>query len=417
MTVTRAPGVDSLDSRPLEGLLVLDFTQFVAGPVCTRALAELGAEVIKIELAPTGDHARRLPVLRNGRSAYFIQQNLGKKSLCVDIHQQRGLDLVQRLVVKADVMVENFSPGVIGRLGLGWEVVHALNPDLILCQISAFGQEGPLANLPGFDHIGQAYSGIMSLIGDPDASPPFVGAAIGDVGAGVSALAALNAALYGRMKRGGGGERIDVSLLDFYFHGHAVALETYTASGGEIEHRRSGPDHMAIAPAGVFKAREGHVVLLPVGEDMWRRLLRAMGRPDLGEDERFHDSPSRYAYRDEIRRIIEAWFAEQPSDAAAINRLQAERVPCAPVLTVADAIRHPQLLERQTVIDIDDPALGPFKVPGSLFRLPDRGDLTSRNAPDLGEHNGEILAEHLGLSAAEIGQLEAGGVLRSAPVI
>lgn len=402
-----------MSPRPLEGVVVLDFTQFVAGPVCTRAMAELGAEVIKVELAPSGDQARMLPVRRNGHSAYYVQQNLGKKSLCVDVRKPEGLDLVKRLVPKVDVLVENFSPGAIARLGLGWDVVRALNPDLIMCSISAFGQEGPLANLPGFDFVGQAYSGITDMIGDPDAPPPLTGAAIGDVGAGVSALAAINAALYARLKRGGGGERIDAAILDFYFHGHGLAVETYSATGGKTELRRSGRYHLTLAPAGVFKSRDGYMVIVPVGEEMWRRLARTIGRPELIEDERYRDNEARAARRKELDRIIEDWLAER-SDEDALAALQAGRVPCAPVLTVAQAMRNPHLLQRRTVIDVEDPAIGRFQVPGALFRFPERGDLTHRRAPSLGEHNAEILQRYLGLGAGETAELTKRGVLISA---
>ncbi|MEQ9642324.1 MAG: CoA transferase [Alphaproteobacteria bacterium] len=396
---------------PLAGVVVLDFTQFVAGPVCTRAMAELGAEVIKVELAPTGDQARILPVRRGGRSAYFVQQNLGKKSLAVDPRQPAGLDLLKRLVSKVDVLVENFSPGAIARLGLGWDAVRELNPDLIMCSISAFGQDGPLAELPGFDFVGQAYSGITSMIGEPGMAPPLTGAAIGDVGAGACALGAVNAALYGRLKRGGGGERIDVALIDFYFQGHAMAVESYSASGGEIALTRSGTQHLTLVPAGVFSAREGHVVLIPVGEAMWRRLANAMDRSDLIDDPRFQDNAGRVAHRTELNRVVEDWLKAQPSDADAVRTLQSHRVPCAPVLSVADALREPQLLHRLTVVDIGDPVIGDFQVPGSLFRFPERGDLTHRWAPSLGEHNADILGRHLGIGAGEVQALEQAGTL------
>lgn len=398
---------------PLAGVVVLDFTQFVAGPVCTRAMAELGAEVIKIELAPDGDQARILPLRRDGRSAYYVQQNLGKRSLGIDLRGAAGRDLIRRLVPKADVLVENFSPGVIGRLGFGWDAVRALNPDLIMCSISAFGQDGPLAELPGFDFVGQAYSGITSMIGEPGKPPPLTGAAIGDVGAGVCALAAINAALYGRLRRGGGGERVDIAILDFYFHGHALAVELYTASKGEITLSRSGSQHLTLVPAGVFTAREGHVVIIPVGEAMWQRLARAIGRPELIADARYCDNAARVARRTELNGLIEDWLQAQASDAAAIDILQAHRVPCAPVLTVADAIRNPHLLHRLTVRDISDAKLGNFQVPGSLFRFPERGDLTKPWAPALGEHNADILGRHLGLTAAEVQALEDDGTLVS----
>lgn len=396
---------------PLEGIVVLDFTQFVAGPVCTRGMAELGAEVVKVELAPKGDQARDLPIKREGRSAYYIQQNLGKKSICVDPRKPEGLALLKRLVPKVDVMVENFAPGAIGRLGLGWEVVRELNPNLIMCSISAFGQDGPLAGLPGFDFVGQAYSGITSMIGEPGEAPPLTGAAVGDVGTGVTALAAIGAALYGRLKRGGGGERIDCAILDFYFHGHGIAVEMHSATGGKIALSRSGSSHLTLAPAGVFRSRESHVVIVPVGEEMWRRLARAIGRPEFIEDERFRDNDARVKRRAELTAIIEDWLAAQTDDEAAVRILHEHRVPCAPVLSVGAAMRNPQLLHRLTVIDVEDAALGRFQVPGSLFRFPERGDLTHRKAPLLGEHNADVLGRHLGVAAAEIARLEERGVL------
>ncbi len=401
--------------QPLSGIVVIDFTQFIAGPVCTRAMAELGADVIKVELAPHGDMMRKQPFLRNGRSAYFAQQNLGKQSLCVDLRAPEGLALVKRLIAKADVLVENFSPGVMARLGLGWETVHALNPDLIMCSISAFGQSGPLANQPGFDYIAQAYTGITSMIGYPGQSPPLTGMAIGDVGAGITAMAMINAALFGRAVHRDGGRWIDVALIDFYFHGHGVAVQLASASRGAIKPSRNGNRHISISPGGVFASRDGHIVLMPVGDDMWKRLARAMQRPDLIDDPKFIDNAARMQHFDELEGLITAWLKAQPSDAVALQRLQAERVPCAPVLTVEDAMRHPHLVGRFTVRDVEDADLGVFQVPGPLHRLTGEPPILAANPPRLGEHNGAILARHLGMSAAEVAALAANGILADDP--
>ena len=399
---------------PLTGVTVVDLTQYIAGPICTRAMAELGADVIKVELAPEGDAMRKLPFLRNGRSAYFLQQNLGKRSICVDMRNPEGLALVKRLIEKADVLIENFSPGVMGRLGLSWEVVHALNPELILCSISAFGQEGQLADQPGFDYIAQAYTGITSMIGYPGQSPPLAGIAVGDVGAGITALSMINAALYARAVHGGGGRWLDVALIDFYFHALGMAVQLASASRGEIRPTRTGHRHQSIVPGGVFESREGHIMLMPVGEEMWRRLVRAMERPDLLDDPRFQDNPARQQHIDLVEEIVTGWLKAHPSDAAALERLQKERVPCAPVLTVEDAMRHPHLVERYTVRDVDDPALGLIQVPGPLHHLAGEPAFQARNAPDLGEHNAEVLAQHLAMSGAEVAALEEKGVLRRA---
>ena len=401
--------------QPLSGIVVIDFTQFIAGPVCTRAMAELGAEVIKVELAPDGDMMRKQPFLRNGRSAYFAQQNLGKQSLCVDLRAPQGLALAKRLIAKADVVVENFSPGVMARLGLDWPTVHALNSDLIMCSLSAFGQSGPLANQPGFDYIAQAYTGITSMIGNPGQSPPLTGMAIGDVGTGITALAMINAALFGRARNKDGGRWLDIALIDFYFHGHGVAVQLSSASRGEIKPSRNGNRHISISPGGIFASREGYVVLMPVGDDMWKRLARAIERSDLIDDPRFIDNAARMKHFDLLEPLITDWLKAQPSDAAALKRLQAERVPCAPVLTVEDAIRHPHLVERFTVRDVEDSELGVFQVPGPLHRLTGEPPILAANPPRLGEHNGAILERHLGMSGAEVAALAASGILASAP--
>lgn len=399
---------------PLEGITVLDFTQYIAGPVATRQMAEMGAEVIKVELAPKGDQARALPLIKDGRSAYFVQQNLGKKSLCLDLRKTAAIEALKAMLPKVDVLVENFSPGVIGRLGLGWETVHAINPQLIMCSISAFGQSGPLAEQPGFDFIAQAYTGVTSMIGEPDDAPPLTGVAVGDVGAGISALAAINAALYWRRGPGGTGQYLDISLIDFYFHTHGLSVELHSLSGGKINPHRTGRFHTQLAPAGIFRSREGYMVVVPVGDDMWRRLTVAMGREDLQADPRFADNAARMANRDALVAIVEAWLAAQPNDEVALDVLRRGRVPCAPVLSVAQAMRHPHLLERGTVRDVEDPVLGRFQVPGSPLNFSAFPQPVDLIAPDLGEHSAEILTRWAGYGTSDIEQLIMEGIVHVA---
>ena len=396
---------------PLEGVRVLDFTQYIAGPVATRQMAEMGAEVIKVELAPAGDLARALPIIRDGRSAYFVQQNLGKRSLCLDARKPEALALLREMLPKVDVLVENFSPGVIGRMGLGWEAVHAINPQLIMCSISAFGQSGPLANQPGFDYIAQAYTGVTSMIGEPDGSPPLTGVAVGDVGGGIAALAAINAALFWRRGPGGTGQYLDIALIDFYFHTHGLSVQLNSVSGGKIKPHRTGRYHTQISPVGVFKSKQGHVVIMPIGEDMWRRLAMAMGREDMLADPRFAGNDARVENRGALVGILEAWLASHASDDEALAVLRQARVPCAPVLSVADAMREPHLIERGTVRTLEDPVLGRFQVPGNPLRFSLFPQDAGLVAPDLGQHNGEIVTGLLGRSPAELRRLGAAGVL------
>ena len=218
----------------LDGYKVLDFTQVLAGPTVTRLMAEMGAEILKVELAPNGDLSRALPFLKDGRSAYFIQQNRGKKSLCLDAKNPKGLEILKSLVEKVDVLVENYAPGTIGRLGLDYETVKQINPRLVMCSVSAFGQTGPLSNRPGYDYIAQAYSGVTSMIGEPDDAPyiPLVG--MGDVSTGVHAALAILAALRYR-DRTGAGQHLDIALLDVYYHYHEASVHTYSGSGEAIK--------------------------------------------------------------------------------------------------------------------------------------------------------------------------------------
>ncbi len=222
----------------LDGIKVLDFTQYLAGPSTTRLMAEMGADIIKVERAPYGDPVRGIGYIKNRRSAYYIQQNRGKRSLCLDFSLPKSMEILKDLVPKVDILMENYSPGVIAKLGLDWDTVHKLNPECIMCSLSAFGQTGPLSSLSGFDYIAQAYAGVTSMIGEKDgpAYLPMLG--LGDVNAGVHALAAINGALFHR-GRGYGGQYLDISLLDAYFHCHEVNVQTYSGSGGEIVPTRS----------------------------------------------------------------------------------------------------------------------------------------------------------------------------------
>ncbi len=396
----------------LDGIRVLDFTQMVSGPVCTRMMAEIGAEVIKVELAPNGDYGRTLPAFRNGRSAYFVQHNRGKQSLCIDIRKPEAAALVRALVAKVDVVVENFSPGVIARMGFGWDVVRTVNPKAIMCSISAFGQTGPLRDLPGFDYVAQAVSGVTSMTGDPDRPPSLIGLAPGDVGTGITALSAINAALF-RRERDGKGRFIDISLLDFYFHCHEINVQV--ASMGHWAPVRSGSQHGAVSPIGIFATRTGPIFIVVLAP-MWPRLLEAMGRTDLASDPRFVDNAARIANREALVGIIQTWLDGFDGREAALAALEAVRVPVAPVLSVQEAMSHPHLIERRTVLDVEDPVIGRFQVPAGPLRFPEEEQPALMRAPFLGEHNAAILARHAGIGAERIAELISGGVLYGEPL-
>lgn len=233
---------------------VLDFTQVVAGPTATRLMAEMGAEIIKVEISPIGDGTRQLPFMKNGRSSYFLQQNRGKKSLCIDPKTDKGKEIIEKLIEKCDVLIENYAAGVIGRMGFPYERVKEINPSIIMCSISGFGQTGPLSSKPGYDFIAAAYAGVLDNIGYADGPPLFPQLAIGDASTGVHALAAINGALAYR-ERTGEGQYIDISLIDSYFHMHEVAVQAYSATNGGFVPKRSGHHHFLLHPLGILRAR------------------------------------------------------------------------------------------------------------------------------------------------------------------
>lgn len=394
----------------LSGYRVLDLSQIIAGPTTTRMMAEMGAEVIKVELAPDGDLSRRLPYIRDGRSAYFVQQNRGKKGLCIDVRGAAGRALLLDLVSRVDVLVENFAPGAIERMGLDWKTVHALNPRLVMCSISAFGQSGPFAHLPGYDYIAQAYSGFTGLTGEEGGSPYFPQVAFGDAATGVYALAAVLAALLHR-ERGGPGQYLDISLFDVYVSGHELGVQTASASGGQMGSSRTGRQHFSVAPLGIFKGAQEYLVIVGLGKQ-WGQLCRAIGRPELAEDPRFVDNSARIANIGDMVALIEGWLKSVGDDAEAIRRLEAERVPVAPVLSVEEMMRLPHARARRAVRTICDRALGEFDIPGMPLHFSAFPEELSLDAPFLGEHNAEVLGGLLGYDAARIAALGAQGVLQ-----
>jgi crotonobetainyl-CoA:carnitine CoA-transferase CaiB-like acyl-CoA transferase len=404
---------DGVPRHLLDGYKVLDFTHIIAGPTATRLMAGMGAEVVKVELAPKGDQAREMQFIRDKRSAYFIQQNRGKQSLCLDMKKPAAVALIKQLIPKFDVMVENFAPGIIGSMGLDYQTVSAINPRIIMCSISALGQTGPLAFDPGFDFIGQAYAGITSLIGEEEGPPYMPMVAIGDVSTGVHAMGSIACALLYREKTGEG-QYIDISLLDSYFHCQTVGVELYSASGGKHELKRSGLHHPLLAPAGIFKGHKWHIIILAISDHHWARVCGAIGRPELTADPRFADTAARGKHRTEIVKLIEDWLASMPDDQASIDALRARRVAVAPVLSVSEAMSHPHLIERGTVRTINDRILGEFQIPGFPLRFSKFPDELELDAPFLGEHNQAVLTKYLGYSHDEVTRLTNDGVLHNA---
>jgi CoA:oxalate CoA-transferase len=401
--------MDDASGRILDGYKVLDFTQVLAGPTTTRYMAELGAEVIKIELAPTGDISRAVPFIRDRRSGYYVQQNRGKKSVCIDPRKPAGTAIIRDLVPKVDVLVENYSPGTIAHLGFDYQTVKSLNPKIVMCSISTYGQSGPLAKRPGYDFIGCASSGVLSMLGEPDGLPVLPQVGIGDITTGVHAFSAILAALLHR-ERKGVGQYVETSLLDCYFSYHDLTVQTVSLSNGKTLPRRSGSHHFSVAPLGVFRGRSHPIMLMPGTEHQFPEFCKAMGKPEMATDPRFKDIPARRENIEELKRIIQQWLDSIPEEEA-LARMEEYRVPFAPVLAVEEAMAHPHMRERNIVRTINDRVLGRFDVPGFPLRFSEFPRTRDMEAPLLGEHNAEVLRNYLGYTPERIRQLEADGIL------
>jgi len=390
---------------------VLDFTQYLAGPTVTRLMAEMGAYIIKVEQAPGGDPTRLLPILKDGRSCYFVQQNRGKKSLCLDFSKSESMELLRSLVSSVDIVVENFGPGVMEKRGFDYASLKKINPRIIMASVSAFGRRGPLSHKVGYDLIAQAFSGIMHMTGSPDGPPQFVGLGIGDVNSGVHAFAALGYALYYREKTGVG-QHIDLSMVDALYHMHEISVHAYSATGGQYVPKRMGSHHPLVCPCGAYKAPQGWIVLL-VLDRQWPSLARTIGRAELIDDPRFATGAARAKNQKELIAIIEAWMQTMPSDEAVLKILEENRVPSAPVMSIVDTLNHPHFKEREMVRTVPDPILGEVTIPGFPLKFSEFPDLLELQAPLLGEHGADVLTEQLGYSEAQIADLRAKGVLIS----
>lgn len=405
----------------LAGYRVLDFTQVVAGPTCTRMMAEMGADVIKIELAPGGDRGRIAGLRPMDRrdsslSTYFTQHNHSKKCIAVDWKSPKTREIIRALVQKADVVVENFAPGVMGRAGYAYEDLSKLNPKLVMCSISVAGQNGPLASMPGYDVVGQSYAGITGLIGDPDGDPALISMAIGDVSTGLAAAMAVGFALLHR-ERTGEGQYIDCSILDTYFNMHETNIPRVTMANSPYDPKRTGTQWPDGGPAGIFRCGDGQHIAMMVLTHQWPQMVKALGMPELANDPRFKTSRGRRDNNDAMKDIMEGWLARFPTREEAIKELEAHRIPVAPVMTLRKSVAHPHLNERHTIRYVDDRLLGRFGIPGmpaKFSKFPEQTE--GLRASLLGEDNETVMRE-LGLSDHEISTLYAEKVLVRDPML
>ena len=393
----------------LEGIRVLDFGQYIAAPVVTRMMSDMGAEIIKVELAPTGDNTRFYPYFKAGQSGGYIQHNRGKLSVCLDIKKPEAIQIIKELVPKVDVVIENFSPGTLGRYGLGYDDLKTLNSQLIMCSISGFGQDGPLAQKPGVDTLAQAMSGLLHLTGDPDQAPTYVGMFIADENAGVHGLASVCAALYYREKTGLG-QYIDLSLLECLFHLHDTAVQFYIMSEGKENPTRFGSHHYAVAPCGIFQASDGYVVIV-VLEHQWKTFVQAIHKPEWLDDPRFDTNQHRAENRLVLVELLEEWLASFPTRDEPLAILDEVRILSAPVLDIGQIINHPHMIARGAMQEVTHPGMGPIRIPKTPIHYSDTRVEIRRPAPLLGQHNADVLSRYLGYSAEKVSTLTENGVL------
>jgi CoA:oxalate CoA-transferase len=386
-----------------DSVRVVELGALIAGPSCGKFLADHGADVIKVERFPLGDISRYSKRTSAMRSPMFLQHNAGKRSLCVDIKQPEGLDIVRQLIAKADVVIQAFTPGTMERLGLGYEALKETNPGVILCSISGFGQTGRNAKRPGYAHLSHSMTGWLGmqfLHRDPPELPRGPGIAIADTTTGLTAFGAIGAALY-RKAMTGEGDHIDIALFDSLYGSNDSSLQTYLTTG-EID----------VWYHPVHATKNGYVTAL-AGPDhgSWQRTCVAMGKPDLAEDPRFRDQQSLTAHLDDAAKIMQSWLAATSSEEAE-RLLTGNHVPCGIVLTVDKAVRQPQVADRNLIVTVDDPLLGAHEQVNSAFKYENVASGVRGPAPMLGQHNAEVLRQELGYDDDRITRLNTTAVLR-----
>jgi CoA:oxalate CoA-transferase len=375
---------------PLDGTFVVDLTRVLAGPYCTMVLADLGARVIKVEPPGRGDDARQIGPFLAGRSAYFVSLNRGKESIALDLKADEDRAVFEALLARADVLVENYRPGVMARLGYGWDALHRRDPRLVLASISGFGQTGPLAERPAYDIVVQGMGGIMSLTGHAGGPPTRVGTSTGDITAGLFGAIGIQAALLERT-RTGQGRHVDVAMLDSQVATLENAIARHQATGqvpGPL-----GSRHPSIAPFEALATRDGWIIVAAGNDSLFAELVAALGTHALAQDPRFASNDDRVRNVEDLKRELEAALAVRSSEVW-LSLLEAAGVPCGPIQDVGQVVEHPQVAARNMVVGVDDPVAGRLRLAGNPIKLSGVEDPDSRPpAPELDEHRAAILAE------------------------
>ena len=394
--------------QALEGIRVLDLTRALAGPFCTLMLGDYGADVIKIEIPGSGDDTRHWgPPFIGEESAYFLSINRSKRSLTLNLREQQAKEIFLKLAEESDVVVENFTPGVMGRFGLDYDAVREANAKIIYCSISGFGQDGPYRDRPAYDQIMQGVTGLMSITGEPDGEPQKIGIAVTDIGAGMWSAFAIMAALRHREQQGEG-HYIDVSIMDAQISWLTYQAGYYFANGKPPQ--RMGAAHPTLVPYQAFMCQDGKYVNVAVGsERIWERFCRAIHRDDLKDNPKFATNGDRVRSRSTLVPLLQEHFLTRPVEEWVAD-LHAATVPCGPINDLADVFSDPQVLARRMYLEIPHPTLGSIKQTGLPIKFSVTPGRMQRHPPLLGEHNGEILAA-LGYTEDDIHRMKEESII------
>jgi crotonobetainyl-CoA:carnitine CoA-transferase CaiB-like acyl-CoA transferase len=390
----------------LSGLRVIDLTRVLAGPFCTMMLADMGAEVIKVEEPGKGDDSRHFAPFRNGESAYYMNLNRNKKGVTLNL--KKGRDIFIELIRTADVLVENYRPGTMEKLGLGYETLKQINPRLVYGAVSGFGDTGPYRLRPGYDIIAQAMGGLMSTTGWEGGEPTRTGTAMGDVLAGLSVTIGILAALRHRDQTGFG-QKVDVALVDSVVASLEVITQIYLTDGRIPE--RIGNRYESTYPYDSFRANDGDVVIAAANDKLWKLVCQVIERPDLQNDERFDANSKRVQRHAEIKPIVEAWTNGHSVDEI-VDRMLAAGVPSAPINTIDRLVTDPHIaVAREMFVDVEHPKAGMLKLTGAHIKLTETPSTIRTPSPELGQHNGEVFGSLMGMSSSEIEGLTQDGIL------
>ncbi len=392
----------------LQGIRILDLTRVLAGPYCSMIFADMGAEVIKLEIPGRGDDSRKYVPQVNGESSYYMNLNRNKKGITLNLKSEEGKEIFKELVKNVDILIENFRPGTMEKMGLGYETLREINPALIYGAVSGFGQYGPYSDRPGYDIISQAMGGMMSVTGWPSGEATRTGTAIGDVLGGLNLAIGILAAYNNRL-RTGKGQLVDVSLVDSVVSSLEIITQIYLQNGTIPQ--RIGNRYESVYPYDSFRTKDGSIVIGCGNNKLFSSLAKLMEQPELIDDPLFCENPLRVKNHTLLKPIVEGWLADKKSDEA-VQMIQDAGVPAAPIYSIDQVVADPHIAgAREMFVEVEHPVAGPMKVTGCQIKFSDTKSGVRTPAPTLGQHTDEILKKYLGMDDSDIARLREQQIL------